>query len=113
MAPSRSTRLLKEHHNGQQAHFLYATCSHRSRLSPSRWRRCSAGRHAELRQQRATIEAELEPLYAELRSPELTKAREAEVRAQIKTTREPMIELDRELAELTRELKGKTGMPAA
>ena len=67
-------------------------------------------RHAELRDARDAVEAKLAPLYAELESPDLTRRREVEVRGQIKAVREPMIGIDRELAEITRALRdAKTG----
>lgn len=64
-------------------------------------------RHAQLRTDRDAIEATLAPLYAELESPDCTHAREAELRTQIKATREPMVAIDEELSDLTRQLADK------
>lgn len=69
-------------------------------------------RHKDLRQKRDAIEAELQPLWDEL-ATRPNGAREDDLRAQIKAIRAPMSDIDKELSDITADLKGKTGEPAA
>ncbi len=74
-------------------------------FNPTEMRR----RFAELRANRTRIEEKLAPMHAEIEELRTsTRKREDELTAKIKKTREPLVEIDREMGMISRALNGKT-----